>query len=107
MSPEERVGQLFLITFEGARPEEPILDLLRLGHVSGIVLSTDNDNFAAAPDTLTSVRSLVEELQTERVLALTDFATAEPAESGVGGVFPLFLSLLNQDERRTRRSSTA
>jgi hypothetical protein len=38
MSPEERAGQLFLITFEGAylknRPA-----LLRLGHVSGVVLS--------------------------------------------------------------------
>ncbi len=99
MSAEERVGQLFLITFDGPHPEQGILDLLRLGYVSGIVLSADNDNFVAAPDTLSAAQALIERLQAERVEALTDFATPQPAEEGAGGVYvPLLVGVsLNQD----------
>ena len=99
MSAEERVGQLFLITFEGPHPEQAILNLLRLGYVSGIVLSGDNDNFVAAPATLSAAQALIERLQDERAEALTDSATAQPAEEGAGGVYvPLFVGVsLNQD----------
>src|SRR3990172_51827 len=82
MSAEERVGQLFLITFEGPHPEQAILNLLRLGYVSGIVLSGDNDNFVAAPATLSAAQALIERLQAERAQALTDSGTAQPAEGG-------------------------
>ncbi|MBM2843856.1 MAG: beta-N-acetylhexosaminidase, partial [Anaerolineales bacterium] len=99
MSAEERVGQLFLITFDGPHPQQGILNLLRLGYVSGVVLSADNDNFVAAPDTLSAAQALIERLQAERVEALTDFATPQPAEEGAGGVYiPLLAGVsLNQD----------
>jgi beta-N-acetylhexosaminidase len=99
MSPEERVGQLFLITFDGPQPEQPILDLLSFGYVSGVILSAAGDNFAASPNTLTSAAALIERLQTERIDRLEDFATAEPAEEPPGGVFvPLLIGVsLNQE----------
>ena len=99
MSAEERVGQLFLVTFNGPHPEQAILDVIRLGYVSGIVLSTDNNNFAAAPATLSSAEALIARLQAERADALIDFATPQPAEEGAGGVYvPLLVGVsLNQD----------
>ena len=47
LTPEEKVGQLFLITFNGADtdPASPIFDLIANYHIGGIVLARDNDNF--------------------------------------------------------------
>lgn len=66
MSPEERVGQLFLVTFLGtdAGPESQIYDLITNHHVGGVVLLAGNDNFAAAPDTVTGAHQLISTLQT-------------------------------------------
>jgi beta-N-acetylhexosaminidase len=99
MTPEERVGQLFLISFNGARPDQAILDLLRLGYVSGVVLSAGNDNFVAGPETLPSAQALVEGLQAERLDALAISPTPEPGDEPPGGVYvPLLIGVsLNQD----------
>jgi beta-N-acetylhexosaminidase len=47
LSPEERVGQLFIITFQGAdvSSESQIYDLINNHHVGGVVLKAENDNF--------------------------------------------------------------
>ena len=47
LTPEEKVGQLFLITFNGVDtgPDSPIFDLIANYHIGGIVLDRDNDNF--------------------------------------------------------------
>ena len=46
LTPEERVGQLFLITFKGtdAGPETAIYDLITNHHIGGVVLLAANDN---------------------------------------------------------------
>lgn len=66
MTPEERVGQLFLVTFRGTdtSPESQIYDLIVNHHVGGAVLVTENDNFVAAPDTVMSAYQLINNLQT-------------------------------------------
>lgn len=66
MSPEERVGQLFLVTFTGTdtSPESQIYDLIANRHVGGVVLQAGNDNFVAAPGTVTSAHQLINALQT-------------------------------------------
>lgn len=65
LSPEERVGQLFLVTFKGANadPGSPIYDLIVNYHIGGVVLRAENDNFLAAPDTLPAVHQLISSLQ--------------------------------------------
>ena len=65
MSPEERVGQLFLVTFEGnsPQPEDPIIDLIANYHISGVLLSKENDNFVETPETLAEASRLIELLQ--------------------------------------------
>ncbi len=47
MTPEERVGQLFLITFNGTEvgTESEIYQLITEHHIGGVVLKAANDNF--------------------------------------------------------------
>ena len=54
MTPEERVGQLFLATFQGTNtnPESQIYDLIANHHIGGVVMLAENDNFLGAPDTI-------------------------------------------------------
>ncbi len=66
MSPEERVGQLFLVSFTGSTAEEgsQIFDLVTRQHVGGVVLLAGNDNFVDAPQTAQAAYDLIAALQT-------------------------------------------
>lgn len=85
MTPEERVGQLFLVTFRGSAPraDDPIYSLIEDGHIAGVVLRARNDNFADAPNTLEAARALVFSLQSAEYEA-----SLEPATPEVGGGSP-------------------
>jgi len=65
LTPEERVGQLFLVTFTGTDtgPESHIYNLIANYHIGGVVLRAENDNFSPAPETLTDVHELISSLQ--------------------------------------------
>ena len=65
MSPEESVGQLFLVTFTGTDTgdKSPIYDLIVNWHVGGVTLLAANDNFVAAPDTVQAANQLTRNLQ--------------------------------------------
>jgi beta-N-acetylhexosaminidase len=65
MSPEERVGQLFLVTFNGTDTTEisQIYNLMTQYHVGGVVLLAENDNFVSAPDTVAQAHSLINSIQ--------------------------------------------
>ncbi len=67
MSPAERVGQLFVITFDGNEigPDSDIAQLIYTYHVGGIVLSPKTRNFSNAKgeDTPRQVAKLVNQLQ--------------------------------------------
>lgn len=84
MSPEERVGQLFLVTFTGTDLSEnsQIYDLIRRYHVGGVVMLSSNDNFAAAPDTITDAYNQIKALQKLN----RDMATNPPADPLSGNV---------------------
>ncbi|MDY6846609.1 MAG: glycoside hydrolase family 3 N-terminal domain-containing protein [Chloroflexota bacterium] len=64
MSPEEKVGQLFLVAFDGMAVDEEtqIYDLVTNYHVGGVVLRTDNNNFSSE-DTVSKTQTLVASLQ--------------------------------------------
>jgi len=64
MTPEEKVGQLFLVTFDGMSVEEgtEIYELITQYHIGGVVLLAKNNNFTS-DDTLFQTRQLVESLQ--------------------------------------------
>ncbi len=65
MTPEERVGQLFLVTFTGTDTsnKSQIYDLIVNHHIGGVVLRSGNDNFAAAPGTTAAASQLTQALQ--------------------------------------------
>lgn len=65
MSPEERVGQLFLIAFVGndAGPGSDVARLVTEERVGGVVLLASNSNFFNAPDTPRQVAELSNALQ--------------------------------------------
>ena len=65
MTPEERVGQLFLVTFRGTdtSAEAQIRELISNHHIGGLVLQAGNDNFIAEPDTATGAHQLINSLQ--------------------------------------------
>jgi beta-N-acetylhexosaminidase len=63
MTPEERVGQLFLVTFNGTdiSTTSQVHDLITRFHVGGMVLLAQNNNFSA--DTVVQTHDLIESLQ--------------------------------------------
>lgn len=65
LSPEERVGQLFLVTFMGSDmgPESRIYNLITNYHIGGVILVAGNDNFTPEPDTLVNAHELIASLQ--------------------------------------------
>lgn len=65
LTPEERVGQLMLVTFEGSNlgPETAIAQLIREYNVGGVVLLADNDNINGQVNTPRLVQSLTTDLQ--------------------------------------------
>jgi beta-N-acetylhexosaminidase len=75
LTPEERVGQLFLVTFTG--PEAAmasvtgaqIYDLIVNYHIGGVILSASNDNFVGSDQTLVIAQSLTDQLQRDEYSA--------------------------------------
>lgn len=65
MTPEERVGQLFLVSFLGTdvSPDSSIYDLIANHHVGGVVLEAKNDNFSDVNNLLAATQELVSALQ--------------------------------------------
>ncbi|MCK5645383.1 MAG: glycoside hydrolase family 3 protein [Anaerolineales bacterium] len=71
MTPEEKVGQLFLLTFNGSEVYETdlIYELVTQHHISGVVLKASKNNFISLPDTLPRIKTLTERLQFSRYSA--------------------------------------
>ncbi|KAF0107459.1 MAG: beta-N-acetylhexosaminidase [Anaerolineaceae bacterium] len=95
MTPEERVGQLFLVTFTGssAGPDTQVYDLVTRHHIGGVALLAGNDNFVDAPDTAAGAYQLIAALQT----ANRDYASA-PVTTAAGeqvqfNYVPLFIGI--------------
>ncbi len=65
MTPEEKVGQLFLVTFKGrdVSSESAIYDLVVNHHVGGVVLLAGNDNFIGPEGTIQGIYELNSSLQ--------------------------------------------
>ncbi|HLO14606.1 MAG TPA: glycoside hydrolase family 3 N-terminal domain-containing protein, partial [Anaerolineales bacterium] len=98
MTPEERVGQLFLVTFQGTDTHDQtnIYDLIANHHVGGIVLLASNDNFLPEPDTVSSAHQLISALQTIESNATTKSEGATEPNSNV--YVPLFVGISQEGD---------
>jgi beta-N-acetylhexosaminidase len=54
MTPEQRIGQLFLVSFKGTEigPDTGIYRLITEHDIGGVVLRADNDNFVGPTNTV-------------------------------------------------------
>jgi len=89
LTPEERVGQLFLVTFNGTETdiESEIYDLIANHHIGGVVLQAGNDNFLAAPETITVAQNLISSLQQ------IEWTSATSEEETPSAYIPLFIGV--------------
>ncbi|HEX2697271.1 MAG TPA: glycoside hydrolase family 3 N-terminal domain-containing protein, partial [Anaerolineales bacterium] len=90
MTPEERVGQLFLVTFNGTdtSAQSQIYDLITNHHIGGVILLGSNNNFLAAPSTVSGVYQLTQSLQ-----EIEWSNTANPPSGNQPAYIPLFIGI--------------
>lgn len=77
LTPEERVGQLFLVTFKNRSADQnsQIYDLITNYHVGGVVLNASNDNFTGPDQTIQEAYRLISEIQTTEWNAIRNSTT--------------------------------
>ena len=92
MSPEERIGQLFLVTFQGTdtHDQTQIYDLIANHHVGGVVLLAQNDNFTTDPDIISTTHQLINNLQTIALNAGSSSSEDKPVDQVH---IPLFIGI--------------
>jgi beta-N-acetylhexosaminidase len=100
MTVEEKVGQLFLITFVGNDLSEgsDIVELVTQYRVGGVVLLASNENFTNNEDTPRQVTELTRQLQEWAFVATqppqtTSEGTATPTPAPTGQFIPLFVAV--------------
>jgi beta-N-acetylhexosaminidase len=96
MTPEERVGQLFLVTFEGveAGPRSEMHELIVKYHVGGVILRTDNDNFLGYDQTVSFTQDLTRQLQNhEYSLSLQEQVNPQTGETYRPTYVPLLIGV--------------
>jgi len=105
LTPEERVGQLFLITFIG--PEAgigsatgaQIYDLIVNYHIGGVILKSANDNFIGSDQTLMFAQSLTDQLQRDEYSASQGpQINPETNESYTPAYIPLFIGISQEGD---------
>jgi beta-N-acetylhexosaminidase len=106
MTPEERVGQLFLVTFRGTNtgPESQIYDLIANQHVGGVILLAENDNFLGSPDTIVAAHQTIGQLQSVEMEPQAEMPSPEtptpeaPTPSPERAVIPLFIGISQEGD---------
>lgn len=96
LTPEQRVGQLFLVTFTGTNTDQKsqIYDLIANHYIGGVTLLASNDNFVDAPNTVTSAYHLIAQLQGAELQAPQ--GTPAPTPTGpeaAQNYIPLFVGI--------------
>ncbi len=96
LTPEERVGQLFLVTFTGTDTdiESPIYDLIANYHIGGVVLQAENDNFISSPSTVSATHQLISDIQNiEWDSTISPISVPEPDTLIERAYVPLFVGI--------------
>lgn len=105
LTPEERVGQLFLVTFTG--PEAgvgsvtgaQIYDLIVNYHIGGVILEAANDNFTGLDQTLLIAQSLTDQLQRDEYSASQQIQTnPETNEPYTPAYIPILIGISQEGD---------
>ena len=97
MTPEERVGQLFLVSFSGDKIDEtsPISSLISKYHVGGVVLFNKNNNFSNQDNILAGTYQLTSSFQQ---LAFSISRDAPEADPAAPVYVPLFIGIAQEGD---------
>ena len=108
MTPEERVGQLFLVTFNGtsvgpttlaSEPSAQIYSLISKYHIGGVVLLKSNDNFAGSDQTLPVAQSMTRQLQVDAYNAAQQgIRDPDTGETTRFQFVPLFIGIVQEGD---------
>lgn len=94
LSPEERVGQLFLVTMDGSEilPNSPIVELISDYHIGGVALKRSNNNFTNEENSLIKTQELINQLQAIEGDSSSQFGNAGNFNS-IANFMPLFIGI--------------
>ncbi|HSV85199.1 MAG TPA: glycoside hydrolase family 3 N-terminal domain-containing protein, partial [Levilinea sp.] len=94
LTPEERVGQLFLVSFQGRSADvgSQVYELVTEYHVGGVMLRADQDNFTGPEDTLSELYGFISQLQT----AAAEFRSGAAAPESQ--YIPLFVGISQEGD---------
>lgn len=101
MTPEERVGQLFLVSFKGrnAESDSQIAELIQKYHIGGVMLSAANDNFVGPENTISEAVNLTKALQTrEWEYSQRDSALSSGTDETAPVYIPLFVGISQEGD---------
>ncbi len=95
LSPEEKVGQLFLVGFSGNQvtTASKIFDLIVNHHIGGVVLRSNNDNFTGPDGTIESTYQLISTLQNAANTKTENIAGGIPLSNQESTYIPLFVGI--------------
>ncbi len=95
LTPEEKIGQLFLIAFQGTdvSEESQIYDLITKYHIGGIILNDTNDNFGTL-NLVQNTQNMITTMQMhEWNQAQLGNSTVENQTQDPGHYIPLFIGI--------------
>ena len=97
MTPEQRIGQLFLVSFKGTEigPQSGIYRLITEHSIGGVVLRADNDNFVGPTNTVPSAANLVRGLHE---IGWANSSTSESGAAGAAAYIPLFVGISQEGD---------
>jgi beta-N-acetylhexosaminidase len=105
MTPEEKVGQLFLLTFEGTSVDDDskIFDLISQYHIGGVSILAENDNLTyisqSPDDTVLQLKSLTRRLQqVEWVGSQENRESESNSEIFLPEYIPLFIAISQEGD---------
>jgi beta-N-acetylhexosaminidase len=108
LTPEEKVGQLFLVTFDGpeagpssnmSEPNAKIYNLIDNYHIGGVVLLASNDNFVGSDQTLPVAQSLTSQLQIDEYYSSQQEKTNSVTEEKYNSAYiPMFVGITQEGD---------
>jgi beta-N-acetylhexosaminidase len=100
LTPEERVGQLFIVSFNGpdASPSTPINDLIVKHHIGGVMMLATNDNFLAPDVTASEAQNLIRQLQLSEYNASQQTQTDATGAAIESAYIPLFIATIQDGD---------
>jgi beta-N-acetylhexosaminidase len=102
LTAEEKVGQLFLVTFKGRDVSETsqIFDLIQKEHIGGVILQSSNDNFTGPDKTISEAYRIVTSLQgIEDTAAQTTSVDQTTKQTYVPKYVPLMIGISQEGDQ--------